>query len=279
MISKRISSLFLVLFHARHAKGACYDDFTTANLHAYMKSAVFGDEIILHPGTYTGSFYSFADGTASQRITIRSADPKNKSVISGLHFAYGEALYIAGNHWIARDLILTNALHGIVFDNAMFGAIINCEVRDTGMKRLELSSRCVARSITSLSLNSTGEEGIHIRDGSSNIMIQGNSIQNTGLSEPGYGEGIYVGSDKGVHNIFNSSVAFITIQANVIGPNVRAEAIDVKEGTRDVSEEMILTSLAIDPLNIIPRVRLSFKTTLSMPLDSLESTMLIPSSI
>jgi hypothetical protein len=145
MISKQIFSLFFVLFYARHVKGARYDAFTSANLNSYMKSALPGDEIILYPGTYTGNFYSFANGKASQKITIRSADPKNKAVISGLHFAYGEALYIAGNYWIIQDLILTNALHGIVFDNAMQCAIINCEVRDTGAKRLQLFSPCVSR--------------------------------------------------------------------------------------------------------------------------------------
>lgn len=147
MIAKLVSSLFIILFHARHATGARYDAFTSANLHSYMKAALPGDEIILNPGTYTGNFYSFASGTASQKITIRSADPKNKAVLRGLNFAYGEALYIDGNHWIVQDLILANALHGIVFDNAMDGAIINCEVRDTGAKRQEFFTSCLSSTV------------------------------------------------------------------------------------------------------------------------------------
>ena len=65
-------------------------------------------------------------------------------------------------------------------------------------------------------------------------MIERNSIHNTGLSRAGYGEGIYVGSDKSVHYYYNATVAFVTIRDNIIGPNVRAEGIDVKEGTHDV---------------------------------------------
>ena len=84
-----------------------------------------------------------------------------------------------------------------------------------------------------------GEEAIHIRDGSSHFLIQGNTIENTGLSEPGYGEGIYIGSDKSVHSYYNQTVTFVTITDNYIGPNVRAESIDVKEGTHDVSKHHV----------------------------------------
>jgi hypothetical protein len=156
MIARRLSTLLFVLFHAEHTKGARYDAFTSANLYSYMKSALPGDEIILYNGSYIGNFYSFAHGTASQKITIRSADPTNKAVMKGLNFAYGEALYIAGNHWIVQDLIITNALQGIVFDNAMEGAIINCEIRDIGAKHEAsvMFSYRAARQILTLAYHS-----------------------------------------------------------------------------------------------------------------------------
>lgn len=68
-------------------------------------------------------------------------------------------------------------------------------------------------------------------------MIEGNVIYNTGRVEAGYGEGIYIGSDKGVHKRFNPTVSFVTVRNNVIGPDVRAEGIDVREGTHDVSSK------------------------------------------
>lgn len=82
----------------------------------------------------------------------------------------------------------------------------------------------------------TGEEAIHVRDGSSNILIEGNNIHTTGLFTAGFGEAVYVGSDKSVHGFFSPTVSHVTIRDNVIGPNVKAEGIDVREGTHDVSE-------------------------------------------
>ena len=109
-----------------------YDVYNSANLYSFMNSVVPGDEIVLHPGIFDGNFYSYNDGTASQKITIRSADPSNKAVIRGLDYSYNIALYVAGNHWVIKDLVLSNAQKGIVFDNAIEGAIVNCEIRDTG---------------------------------------------------------------------------------------------------------------------------------------------------
>lgn len=79
-----------------------------------------------------------------------------------------------------------------------------------------------------------GEEAIHVRDGSSDVLIERNFIHNTGLWNAGYGEAIYIGSDKSVHYYYNATVSFVTIRDNTIGPDVRAEGIDVKEGTHDV---------------------------------------------
>lgn len=95
--------------------------------------------------------------------------------------------------------------------------------------------------------SSLGEEAIHVRDGSSDVLIERNSIHNTGLSRSGYGEGIYVGSDKSVHYYYNATVSFVTIRDNMIGPNVRAEGIDVKEGTHDVR---ILKNTGSQPMTL-----------------------------
>jgi hypothetical protein len=109
-----------------------YDVYNSANLYSFMNSVVPGDELVLHPGIFNGNFYSYNDGTASRKITIRSADPSNKAVIRGLDYSYNIALYVSGNHWVIKDLVVSNAQKGIVFDNAIEGAIMNCEIRDTG---------------------------------------------------------------------------------------------------------------------------------------------------
>ena len=62
----------------------------------------------------------------------------------------------------------------------------------------------------------------------------------TGRVQSGYGEGIYVGSDKDQHlgtsgsgNKYNRNCDYNTIENCILGPNITAEAIDVKEGTRN----------------------------------------------
>lgn len=81
-----------------------------------------------------------------------------------------------------------------------------------------------------------GEEAIRIQDGSSNVLIEGNNIHTTGLFTPAHGEAVYVGSDKSVHSHLNieAAISHVTVRDNVIGPNVTAEAIDIREGAHDV---------------------------------------------
>ena len=83
---------------------------------------------------------------------------------------------------------------------------------------------------------STGEEAIHIGADSSRFLIEGNTISNTGRVEAGLGRGIYIGSDKGTtDDNYVPTVSSITVRNNVIGPDVRAEGIDVRADSHDVS--------------------------------------------
>jgi hypothetical protein len=75
-----------------------------------------------------------------------------------------------------------------------------------------------------------GEEAIHYRDGSSFNTLQNSNIYDTGTVNPQYGEGVYVGSDVGKWGSFAKETDHNVIKNNVIGPNVRAESIDIKEG-------------------------------------------------
>mmetsp|Transcript_20420 Transcript_20420/g.33822 ORF Transcript_20420/g.33822 Transcript_20420/m.33822 type:complete len:488 (-) Transcript_20420:111-1574(-) len=175
-----------------------------------LRAALPGDDLVLHPGTYVGHFSATKDATASQPITIRSKDKNNKAVMRGWSLFFDPVMYVTGDYWEVKDLVIENANKGVVYDNAIGGKILNCEI------------------------HGTGEEAIHIRDGSSQFLIEGNVVQNTGRTEAGYGEGIYIGSDRGVHYYYDPTVSFVTIRNNVIGPNVRAEGIDVREGTHDI---------------------------------------------
>ncbi|MEW7278309.1 cellulase family glycosylhydrolase [Aquimarina sp. 2201CG1-2-11] len=186
-----------------------------------MKNAKPGDEIIIAPGTYTAPdkivangraarFFSDKDGTSGKPIVIRSKNPSNPAILKGPNGRYdGYVMRILGDYWKIEDLILAEGSKGLVFDNANHGVIKNVIVRELG------------------------EEGIHLRDGSSYNLVKDCKVYNTGLKKPGIGEGLYVGSDKGQHDDYNRDCNNNTIEGCVIGPNVTAEGVDVKEGTKN----------------------------------------------
>lgn len=204
-----------------------------------MRNANPGDEIIVAPGTYeprgkfsfgnkATRFGSDKNGTQSEPITLRARNSNNRPIFKGPDGIYdGYGLYILGDYWIVKDIIIEECQKGIVFDNANFGTLDNILVRNIG------------------------EEGIHLRDGSSNNLVTRCEVTNTGLVKPGVGEGLYSGSDRKQHetnpdnasklafpgdrndNLYNPDCFNNTFEFCVIGPNVAAEGADIKEGTKN----------------------------------------------
>lgn len=193
-----------------------------------MALAVAGDEIVIESGTYTATgvaasgtsayFYGSANGTASNPITIRSQSSSSPATLSGNDVSSLTVLRIEGDYWIVKDLILTTGQKGLIFDNANYCQAIDCEVHDIGL------------------------EGIHVRDGSDHVTLDGCKIYDTGNTTPGYGEGIYIGTDKGSWSSYDPSVDYTTVKNCEIGPDVRAEALDIKEG----STETVVEGCTID---------------------------------
>lgn len=93
-----------------------------------------------------------------------------------------------------------------MFDNANYGTIRNCKIYGIGM------------------------EGLHLRDGSSNNLVDGCTLINIGIDRPDMGEGVYVGSARGT-NQFSYDCNYNTIENCTLGPNIGAEHFDIKEGT------------------------------------------------
>ncbi len=185
-----------------------------------MRNAEPGDEIIIAPGTYVAQekdntngrasrFFSAKDGTASQPIIIRAQNASNPPILKAPEGSYdGYVMRILGDYWQVKNLIMEDGSKGLVFDNASHGLIENITVRDIG------------------------EEGIHLRDGSSYNVVRGCNVSNTGVRKPGFGEGLYVGSDKSQHgDPYDPDCDHNTLENCIIGPNVAAEGVDVKEGT------------------------------------------------
>jgi len=196
-----------------------------------MKTAQPGDIIILNPGFYEGDvatsghnnahFYSNQSGTASNPITLKSYDKNDQQTLLGTTFALYYGLYITGDHWIIRDLVVQHAQKGIVLDHANHTLMDNIKVFDMG------------------------EEAVHIRDSSQNNVLSNCLITDTGKAgRPGYGEGVYIGSDtKLIPNDLSSNNRVGGCQ---IGPRVTGELFDVKENTtRTIIEKNTLIGDAI----------------------------------
>ncbi|SDX54238.1 Ig-like domain-containing protein [Hymenobacter psychrophilus] len=190
---------------------------TVAEIQNALATAQPGDEIVISAGTYKSLavkdlawFSSKASGTATQPIILRGASASNRPILEGAGpNTAGYVLRImGGNYWKIKDLELRQGSKGLVFDNSSYGQITNVAVHDVA------------------------DEALHLRDGSGRNVVDGCQIYNTGLVQPGYGEGIYIGSDVGQHAKYRPHCDFNTVQNCTIGPNVAAEGLDLKEGTR-----------------------------------------------
>ncbi len=190
---------------------------TTEEIHEALTTAVPGDRIVIAPGTYysDGStsgtskayFYGYADGTAKASIYVGSEDPDNPAILEGDNLDHRYVLYIIGDYWTIDGLELKTGQKGLILDNANHTQVKNVTVHNTGT------------------------EGIHIRDGSSDCLIDHCNVYNTGRINPGIGEGIYVGSAINHWDDFEKNHTGIVISNCTIGPGVTAEHLDIKEAT------------------------------------------------
>ena len=184
---------------------------TSAQLHSALSGARPGDLITLADGTYgDGSeFHVTIPGTASARITLCGSA---NAIINAQSISNRDGIYAMGaNYWTFSGFTITNALFGFY---------------------AEKSSHMVLEGMT---VHGIGQEGIEIANFSKNATIRNNHIYDTGNTYAEYGEGIYIGSAYAKWAALTGGVPDATdsvvINGNHIGPDVRAEHIDVKEGT------------------------------------------------
>lgn len=200
------------------SNAATFQCTNTTGLHAALLSVQPGDEIILAPGVYydedgvsgtASHFPATVDGTSDARITLRGEDPDNPPLLSGSDAGSKTVLRVFADYWTVKDIAVTNGQKGIIFDDAHYGQIINCHVYGIG------------------------NEGIHVRDGSDHCFIEGCNVHDTGIRNKSFGEAIYVGTDSDSWGRYDPYVWNTTIRNCILGPNVAAEAFDIKEGTQN----------------------------------------------
>ena len=166
-----------------------------------------GDSVVLADGSYAGHFQATRPGTRQR--PIRLCGQRSASLTGG---RTGYVLHLQqANWWVVSGLRVEGGEKGVVLD-------------DTSNTTL-----------TDLTVTGTGQEAVHLRTGSSHNTLSDLRISRTGLKTPAFGEGVYVGSAKENWCRYTGcgpdASDANTIERIVFGPDVRAENIDVKEGT------------------------------------------------
>lgn len=169
-----------------------------------------GDSIVLKDGVYTGKFIISAAVNGTQKSPITLSGTRNAILDAGTTET-GYVLSLKANFWRIKNITLQNGLKGLVTDGANNNLI------------------------DGVFITKMGEEGIHFRTFSKFNIIQNSEITYTGLKNPAYGEGIYIGTAVSnwpkISNEEPDKCDSNQVIANKIGPYVAAECIDIKEGT------------------------------------------------
>ena len=200
---------------------------SAAELTDALADAQPGDVITLAAGDYDGAFFATTSGTEEAPITLtgpegavlsnskRACDP---NVPSGRKVKYcGFGLHLNKvSRWQLTGFSVRDSAKGIVLDGSSDNVIDGVEV------------------------SNIGDEGVHFRTSSSDNILRNSSVHDTGTAQPGFGEGVYLGSAVSNWPKFGENDGAgpdrsdrNQVLDNTIGPNVAAELIDVKEGTVD----------------------------------------------
>jgi len=183
---------------------------TAAQLTSALAAALPGDTIKLADGVYSGQFKATADGTSASPIVLTGS---SKAVLKS-NGGNGYGLWLSSApYWQVKGITVDDSVKGIVLDASDYVTLDDVHVHDIGY------------------------EGVHFRTGSDHGVIQNSNIHDTGTTNPEYGEGVYIGSANSNWSQYAGSTGvdasdYVQVLNNLIGPNVAAEGIDIKEGTK-----------------------------------------------
>ncbi|MFI6477990.1 discoidin domain-containing protein [Nonomuraea sp. NPDC050663] len=204
--------------------GTVVDVSTAAQLSSALAAAQPGQTIRLAAGEYRGSFVTQRAGTASAPITLTGPEnavlindgpsgsaPSCPAPTAGWDSGYGLWLYGAP-YWRLTGFTVKESKKGIVLDDSHHV------------------------TLDDVTVHHTDEEGVHFRRSSADGVIQNSTITHAGLVQPGYGEGVYLGSAASNWGCHGNSGGVdrsdrVKVVGNTFGPGIAAEHIDVKEGT------------------------------------------------
>lgn len=177
---------------------------TGVELAAALAAARPGTLIRLADGVYEGKLEGTASGTADRPVVLCGGQG---AVLSGRPYGF----HLAADHWVLAGFSVAGALKGVVLDGAS-----HCE-------------------LVGLTVHDVDEEGVHFRAFSRQNTLRDSTVYATGRVTPGFGEGVYLGSAKSNWGEYSGGEPDASdgnqVVNNTLGPDVTAEAIDVKEGT------------------------------------------------
>jgi hypothetical protein len=181
---------------------------TASQLMSALTNARPGDLIELAAGTYTGHFQATASGTASQRIVL--CGPQT-AILDGGDYTSATFWLKYASYWTLKGFRVRRSLVGVLGWTAAYNVV------------------------DSLEIETTGYGGIVFHTHSKHNMFRGNYIHDTGKLTAEFGEGIYLGTSNGNWctrtDCQPDRSDSNTVTGNVIGPNIQAQMVDVKDGT------------------------------------------------
>ncbi|MFI6603703.1 carbohydrate-binding protein [Nonomuraea sp. NPDC050536] len=216
----------LTLDNSTAGSGDVINVATAQQLRTALAGARPAQTIQLAGGTYHGSFIAQRAGTASAPITLRGprdavlindgpggSGPSCSAPVSGFDPGYGVWLYNA-SYWALTGFTVANADKGVVLDNSQHVLLDD------------------------LYIHHIDEEAVAFRRSSADGTIRNSRIEHTGLKNPQYGEGVYIGTYHSSWGCYGNSGGVdrsdrIQVIGNTIGPYVTAEHVDIKEGTQN----------------------------------------------
>ncbi|PPK91972.1 chondroitinase B-like protein [Kineococcus xinjiangensis] len=183
---------------------------TVEEIRNAVATAKPGDVITVADGEYTirPRLVVSANGTAAAPITLRGS---RAAVIRSTSTGGDYGMHVTGDHWRIEGLTVAHATKGIVLDQSVGTVIDRVEVHDIG------------------------HEGVHFRWCSSDGKLINSYVHDTGRTNAGYGEGVYVGSANSNWSKYacvdgRDNSERVLIENNVFR-NIAAEGADLKEGT------------------------------------------------
>lgn len=178
------------------------------SLTAALAGAQPGTSIRMTDGSYAGRFVASTPGTSDRPIVLCGGPG---AVVDAGSVTGGYAVHLDGaSHWKLLGFTVRNGQKGVMADRVQ-----HVEIRG-------------------LTVEQIGDEGIHLRNFSSDNLVQDNVVRRTGLRRDKFGEGIYIGTAESnwctVTGCKPDNSDRNTVRGNRISETT-AECVDIKEGT------------------------------------------------